>query len=482
MRKEKDSLGEIILPDDAFYGIHAKRAQNNFGINRPFPIEWYKAMGMVKQAYYELYLNYYEEVKKKYSEYLELLREPQKFHYLAASANEVSEGKWFEHFIVPAIQGGAGTSINMNVNEIITNRALRLAGFKPGDYHVIDPIEDANIFQSTNDVVPTALKIALMLLLEKLEKAINHLRSIGEEKEKEYRQVLRSGYTQLQEAVPTTWGLYFSAFNDALSRDWWRVSKAFERIKVINAGGGAIGTGVTIPTYFIMLLPQKLREISGVPVARGENLSDATSNWDTLVEAHSILKSLAVNLEKYANDIRLFASDFHGKGVLKIPSRQVGSSIMPGKINPVIAEYVILISQTVQTNDMLIGQLACRGHADLNPFIPLMGSAAIESIKLLCDACHAFAEFLFKDLKIEKDISHMHVLRSPSITTLLVPVVGYNKASKLAQLMKEENIDIIEANRRLNLVNENRLLSLLNPSQIVKAGFRIKDILTDEER
>ncbi|MCX7696488.1 MAG: lyase family protein [Bacteroidales bacterium] len=482
MRREQDILGEIELPDDALYGIHAWRAKNNFGVNRSFPQEWYKAMGMVKLAYYELYIQYFDAVKKKYPEFVRNLRDPSKFHYLIEAAKEVSEGKWFDHFIVPAIQGGAGTSINMNINEIITNRALILLGHRAGEYHIIDPIEDANIFQSTNDVVPTALKIALMLLLEKLEKAINQLRTIGEEKEKQYRHVLRIGYTQLQEAIPSTWGLYFSTFNDALSRDWWRVSKVFERIKVVNAGGGAIGTGATIPTYFIMLLPSKLREISGVPLARGENLTDVTSNWDSLVEGHAILKSLAINLEKYANDLRFFASDFHGKEVLTIPARQVGSSIMPGKINPVIAEYVILISQVVQTNDVLIGQLASRGHADLNPFLPLMGSVAIESVNLLCDACQAFAQLLLKDLKIEEEISHHQVLHSPTIVTLLIPLLGYKKAGELAKIMKKEKINVIEANKKLNYIDEKRLLNLLSPSQIVKAGYRIKDILPDEER
>jgi aspartate ammonia-lyase len=476
IRVERDYLGSVELSDDVLYGIHAWRAKENFGTNEPFPIEWYKAMGMVKQAYYELYQKYYEAVQQKYPEHLSKLKSPEKFSYLISAAQEVVQGKWFDHFIVPAIQGGAGTSINMNINEIITNRALILAGHKPGEYQYIDPIEDANIYQSTNDTVPTALKIALMILLEKLEHSINHLRAFCEEKEKTYRNVLRIGYTQLQEAVPSTWGLYFSSMSDALSRDWWRVSKAFERIKVVNAGGGAIGTGVTIPTYFIMNLPDKLREISKQPVARGENLTDATANWDSLVEVHAILKALAVNLEKFANDLRFFASDFHGQHILKIPAKQVGSSIMPGKINPVISEYVISMAQKVQANDALISQLAARGHAELNPFLPLMGSAAIQSLKLLSEACLSLANHLLKDLTIETETSYQRVLHSPVSTTLLIPYIGYNKAAELALLMKNEKINIIEANRKLQLLDENKLISLLEPAQVVKLGFSIKEL------
>ena len=239
----------------------------------------------------------------------------------------------------------------MNINEIITNRALEKLDHTPGSYHVADPVEAANIFQSTNDVVPTALRIAAMQLLNTLEEAINDLRLDTEAAEKSYRNALRIGYTQMQQAVPTTYGRLFSTYCDALSRDWWRISKCLERIKVVNLGGSAIGTSIAVPRYFTVEVVKTLQQISGLPLTRGENLSDATSNLDPLVEVHGILKAHAVNLEKMVNDLRLLASDLHESHEVQLPKKQVGSSIMPGKVNPVIPEFVVSAAHKVYGND-----------------------------------------------------------------------------------------------------------------------------------
>ena len=298
-RTEKDSLGEMPVPADALYGIHALRARENFPSDIPFPIEWYRAMGLTKQACYVTYRRFRVAAAKKYGNDLPFrIIDDSILDALIDSAREVSEGRHFDNFIVPAVQGGAGTSINMNVNEIITNIALIKNGSKPGDYQLIDPVEHANIFQSTNDVVPTALSVASHYLLQQLEESINRLRQKAEELEKGSREKLRPGYTQMQEAVPSSFGLLFSSYNDALSRDWWRVSKCFERIKTINLGGGAIGTGISVPRFFIMEVVPELRKITGLPLAHSENLTDTTSNLDKWVEVHSILKAHAVNLEK----------------------------------------------------------------------------------------------------------------------------------------------------------------------------------------
>ena len=263
---------------------------------------------------------------------------------------------YYEHFIVPAIQGGAGTSINMNVNEIISNVALIKSGAKAGEYSQIDPFEHANIYQSTNDVVPTALKVAGIQLLEKLEQAINSSRFEIEKVESAHKNILRQGYTQMQAAVPSTYDKLFSTYNNALSRDWWRVSKCFERIKEVNLGGGAIGTGLSIPRYFIMHVVTELQHLTGLPITRSENMSDTTANLDSFVEVHAILKAHAVNLEKMTNDLRLLSSDLFAHPEIKIPQRQVGSSIMPGKINPVIPEYIISIAHKVYANDLMISR------------------------------------------------------------------------------------------------------------------------------
>jgi len=311
MRKEKDYIGEKDIPDNALFGIHSLRAKENFPDNTPFHIEWYKAVGTVKQACYITYGKFKKAVKEKY----DTENIPHKFiddkilSALERSAADVSAGKYFDSFIVPASQGGAGTSINMNVNEIIANTALTVLDKKPGNYHIIDPIEHANIFQSTNDVVPTALKVAIMELLNDLEEEINKLRKEVEAAESKTRNVIRHGYTQMQEAVPTSFDKLFSSFNNALSRDWWRVSKCFERIKEVNLGGGAVGTGLSIPRFFILQAVSELQKLTGLPVTRGENLPDTTSNLDSLVEVHAILTAHAVNLEKISSDMRLLSSD-----------------------------------------------------------------------------------------------------------------------------------------------------------------------------
>ncbi len=341
-RIESDSIGERRIPADALYGIHALRAKENFPDTSPFPLEWYKAVGITKLACYNTYRKFRDAAIKKIGKNPPLrIIDDAILDALISAAGEVAKGDHFNHFIVPAVQGGAGTSINMNINEIIANLALIKTGNKCGNYTYIDPTEHANIYQSTNDVIPTALTVAAMRLFQSLENSINELRQKIEMLEKENREKLRPGYTQMQEAVPSSFGLLFSTYNDALSRDWWRVSKCFERIKQVNLGGGAIGTGVAIPRFFIMEVIPELRALTGLQLSHGENLADTTANLDKWVEIHSILKAHAVNLEKISSDLRLLASDISGHRTMTIPDKQVGSSIMPGKINPVIPEFVI---------------------------------------------------------------------------------------------------------------------------------------------
>ncbi len=390
---------------------------------------------------------------------------------LAEAAGEVSEGKYFEHFIVPAIQGGAGTSINMNINEIIANAALHKKGSKYGSYEIIDPTEHANVYQSTNDVIPTALTIAAMLLLQSLEFHINLLRLKIEKLEKESDDKLRPGFTQMQEAVPSSFSLLFSTYNEALSRDWWRVSKCIERLKPVNLGGGAIGTGLAVPRFFIMQVVPELRNLTQLPVSHSENLSDATSNLDKWVEVHATLKTLAVNLEKMVSDLRLLASDVAGDKSILIPERQVGSSIMPGKINPVVPEFVISASHKVYSNDNLITNLCGQGCLELNAYLPVIGFAILESIKLLISSCKTTGNNLIDGLTINETAGYSSLMHSPSITTALTPHTGYHKAAELAKLMKEKNCDIFEANRILNIIDVVRLKEILQAGQSAKARF-----------
>ena len=476
-RTEKDSLGEKQIPADALYGIHALRAKENFPLDAPFPLEWYKAVGITKHACYKTYKEFQKAASEKFGDNIPVKSiENKVIDALINAAAEVAEGKHFEHFIVPAVQGGAGTSINMNINEIITNVALRQLGNKYGEYTYIDPIEHANIYQSTNDVIPTALTVAVMKLLQLLEERINNLRQKVEEYENSSRNKLRPGFTQMQEAVPSSFGLLFSAYNEALSRDWWRVSKCFERVKVINLGGGAIGTGLSVPRFFIMEVIPELRNLTGLQLTHSENLSDATSNLDKWVEIHAILKAHAVNLEKIVSDIRLLASDIAGDKLFSIPEKQVGSSIMPGKINPVIPEFIISASHKIYSNDVLISSLCGQGCLELNAYIPVIGSAIIESLNLLISSDNTLLNNLFTGLTINEESGYNALIYSPSVTTALSPHVGYHKASELASLMREKKINIFEANNILNVIDEQRLTALLKPANLMKLGFSFEDL------
>jgi aspartate ammonia-lyase len=476
-RIEKDGLGQKEIPSEALYGIHSVRARENFPGNSLFPVEWYKAVGLTKQACYKTYKKFLSAAKAKTGNDLPFrIINSDIIAALIEASEAVSEGKHFDQFIIPAIQGGAGTSINMNINEIITNASLLKLEHKCGEYNLVDPLEDANIYQSTNDVIPTALTVAAMTLLQSLEEKINMLRQTVEQYEKKNRENLRQGYTQMQAAVPSSFGILFSTYNEALSRDWWRISKCFERIKQVNLGGGATGTGLSLPRFFIMEVVPELRNLSGLPLAHSENLPDATSNMDKWVEIHATLKAHAVNLEKMSSDLRLLSSDLVGEKIISIPGRQVGSSIMPGKINPVIPEFVISASHKIYSNDVLISSLSGQGSLELNAYLPVIGCTVIESINLLISCNITLLNNLFTGLIIHEMAGYEAVIKSPSVTTALSPYIGYHKANELANLMKTKKISIFEANGILRLIDETKLRSILEPGNLLKLGFSLDDL------
>ena len=479
MRTETDFLGSMEIPEDALYGIHSMRAVANFPDNTPFYREWYSAAGTVKKACYIMYARYAEAVRTKHpeTELPQPLIEKNILDALITAAGEVEDNQHAEFFIVPAVQGGAGTSINMNVNEIITNRALILTGHLPGEYQWIDPVEQANICQSTNDVIPTSLRIALFRLLTRLEESINKLRSSVEEQEKNNRRTMRIAYTQMQEAVPSSYGRLFSTYCDALSRDWWRVSKCFERIKTVNLGGSAIGSGITVPRYFLSGILPVLREITGMPLTRAENMQDATCNLDALVEVHAIVKAHAVNLEKMVSDLRLLSSDLLKNKELQIPQLQVGSSIMPGKVNPVIPEFVISATHKVYSNDQLIAGLCASGCLDLNAYLPSIGHAMIESLKLMIACDETLLRNFTGGLKVNSTMAAEKLSYSSAISTALLPYIGYNKSAMLAHEMKNNNLNIMEANRLLGIMPEEKLLGIIEPDNLLKEGFTVQDII-----
>ncbi|MGD9898365.1 MAG: lyase family protein [Calditrichaceae bacterium] len=484
MRTEQDALGEIDIPDKSFYGIHSQRAKENFPDRTPFNFLWYRALGTVKLACYKTYEKFINAARQKFPDKNLPIKciDDSVLKQIMISAEEISSGKYFEHFIIPGISGGAGTSINMNINEIIANSALVRMRKNPGDYEFIHPIEHANIFQSTNDVVPTALKLAVMELLGILEKEINGLRKITEKHEKNYRENLRIAFTQMQAAVPSSYGKLFSTYNNALSRDWWRVSKSFERIKIVNLGGSAVGTGITVPRFFIFEVVQTLKELTGLPVTRSENLSDTTANFDSFVEVHAILKANAVNLEKMVSDLRLLSSDLISQKEMNIPKSQVGSSIMPGKINPVIPEFVISACHKIYANDVLITSLAGQGCLDLNAYLPVVGNALLDSLQLLVDCNSTVSRNLMTGLDINTNLAAEKLLKNPSVTTALVPYLGYKDTEKLAGIMTEHNCDIFEANDQLHLIDTDQLRILMQPDNLLKLGFTIDEIPDNRDK
>ncbi len=477
MRIEKDFIGEVQIPEDALYGIHSYRASQNFPDKTPFHKEWFMAVADVKQACYLTYKKFKEATLRKYgSAHHQPFFEDSIIDALITASMELAGGKHFESFIVPAIQGGAGTSINLNVNEIMANRALQLCGKEPGHYSLIDPIEQANIFQSTNDVIPTALKVAVMRLLDVLDKDIDKTLRQLEQLEQKTRNQLRLAYTQMQAAVPSSYDKLFSAYNNALSRDWWRVSKCNERIKEVNLGGGAIGTGISIPSFFIVEVVNQLQHITGLPITRSENLSDATSNLDTFVEVHATLKAHAVNLEKMSADLRLLSSDLFHQRELQLPQKQVGSSIMPGKVNPVIPEFVISAVHKIYANDLLISNLCGQGCLELNAYLPTIGHAMLESLKLLIACNQTLHNHMLNGIELNKLDDEQTVLNNPSITTGLSPYIGYHKATELSRFMKKESCSIIEANNQLLLIAPEKLAELLKPEFLLKLGYRIDEM------
>ncbi len=479
MRTESDFIGQREIPKDALWGIHSLRAKENFPDQTTFHKEWFMAIGIVKQACYQTYSSFLKAIQDKFpnEEFPFQLIESNLIEELEKVSIEINAGKHFEHFIIPAIQGGAGTSINMNVNEIISNRALLNAGKPAGSYHDIDPFEHANVFQSTNDVIPTSLKVACIRLLQELEESINTLRMEVEKTESKYRNVLRQAYTQMQTAVPSSYDKLFSTYNNALSRDWWRVSKCFERIKEVNLGGGAIGTGLSIPRFFIMEVVPNLQKLTGLPITRSENLSDATANQDSFVEVHATLKAHAVNLEKMVSDLRLLGSDLFVNREVYLPQKQVGSSIMPGKINPVIPEFVISVAHKIYANDLMISNLSGQGCLELNAYLPSIGHALLDSIKLLIAANNSLVRNLFLELEIKTNPLEESILKNPSVATALSPYIGYHQAAKLAKEMKTNQISIREANAKLNLVTAELLNKLIQPEELLKMGFRIGETL-----
>jgi aspartate ammonia-lyase len=454
MRTEQDFLGEKQIPAEAYWGIHTARAVENFSFSkRTVHPDLIKAYALVKKA-----------CAAANAELGFLAKDIAQA--VQSAALEIAEGKYPEQFPIDALQGGAGTSTNMNVNEVIANRALEILGKPHGEYTAIGPLEHVNMHQSTNDTYPTALKIAALFKLKTLSDNCASLQDICQEKEKQYADILILGRTELTAAVPMTLGRVFSGYAEAFGRDRWRTFKCEERIRNTNLGGTAIGTGLTAPRKYIFLVTEKLQQLTGLPVARAENLVDQTMNADSFVEVSGILCALSVNLSKVARDLRLYQL----LGEISLPQLQTGSSIMPGKVNPVMIEAILQTTLVVQEKHNLIMNAAAQGSLQINEFLPLIADSLLTMLDLLISTTRSLTLHI-EGLCVDAATCLRHVEESPALITALIPQISYKDAEKVvAQFNKEQKVNMRHfLNEKFGTEFVNKMLS---PQQLNQLGYK----------
>lgn len=459
-RIEHDGLGEMKIPLGVYYGIHTKRAMLNFPLSGcHLDACFIRSFAMVKEACatVNLELGYLDETVGK---------------AIIIACKEVRSGKFDSSIMVDPFQGGAGTSTNMNFNEVIANRAIEILGGNLGDYSIVHPVDHVNLHQSTNDVFPTALKIATLTMLTDLEKVVAGLQEDLQRKEQEFAEIVKVGRTQLMDAVPMTMGMTFGAFSDAIARDRWRIFKCRERIKKVNLGGTAIGTGLGAPRDYILQVATTLRNITGLPVSRAENLIDSTQNVDSFVEVSGMLKSYAVNLMKIANDLRLLNSGPHTAfGEITLPPIQTGSSIMAGKINPVLPEAAVQVALQVMGNDQTVTLSASLGQLELSQFLPLLAYNILESLKLLVNITGKFAVDCVRGITVNASNCRKHVESSYALATVMVPFLGYDGVEKLMADCKASGRSLRDEICFQGIVEQDYVNELLSPQRLCKQGF-----------
>ena len=470
-REEHDLLGTRKIGRDALYGIHTDRAAENFPLaGRPINRRLIHAFGAVKLACLQT------------NNELGML-DDRRMAALTRACEEMMDGRLDEHIRVDALQGGAGTSTNMNVNEVLANRALQILGHTCGAYDIISPTDDVNRHQSTNDTYPTALKVAAIGAVRELEEAVVRLVEVFQDREREFAEIVKIARTQLQDAVLTTLGREMSAYSEAFGRDRWRIYKCEERLRVVNLGGTAIGTGLGAPRQYIFRAVERLREITGFGLARAENLIEATQNADVFVEVSGILKALAASLMKCSNDLRLLSSGpAAGIGEIHLPERQAGSSIMPGKVNPVICEAVAQASIVVSGNDMNIFQAVSQGNLDLSQFLPLVADSLLGSIDLLIGACNILRKHCVSGIEPNLDRIATQVDNSTATVTALVEQIGYERACRLAELAKREERSIREIAVEQKICTSEEFDQMISPQRVTQLGSRSRRIKDDDNQ
>ena len=462
-RIESDFLGEMKIPSDAYYGIHTKRAMDNFPIAE-VAISVYPniviAYAMVKQAC------------ARANNQLGLL-DDDIYHPIVAACERIINGEFHDQFVVEIIQGGAGTSTNMNANEVIANVALEIIGKEKGDYDTISALDHVNMSQSTNDTYPTALLVGFLKEYDPLLEAIKSLSDAFYAKGREFVDVIKMGRTQLQDAVPMTLGQEFSAFGDTLLLDIDRLNEMSELFLEINLGATAIGTGVNSHPDYPKLAVEALAELSGLPLVVDPHTIEATSDTSAFVSFSSVLKRLAIKLSKISNDLRLLSSGpIAGFNEINLPAVQAGSSMMPGKVNPVIPEAVNQTAFQVIGNDLVISLAAEGGQLQLNAFEPVLAVNILRSLRYMTNAIVMLRTKCVEGITANAEVCAKYVETSPGIATFFTPHLGYKESARIAKRALKEGITVREIVIQEGLMSEDQVNAVLHVDNLTKPNIR----------
>ena len=458
-RLEHDFLGDKQIPAQAYWGVHTARAVENFPISgTPLSAmpELIRAFGFVKKA-----------AARANAELGAL--DHRRAAAIMSACEKLIDGQFHDQFVVDVIQGGAGTSTNMNANEVIANLALEKLGHEKGRYDVLHPNDHVNASQSTNDVYPTAVRLALWQGIDQLLASMATLRAGFEAKAAEFKDVLKIGRTQLQDAVPMTLGQEFSTYAVMLEEDEARLREARALIQEVNLGATAIGTGINAPHGYAELACRLLAEESRIPVVKAHNLVEATQDTGAFVQLSGVLKRVATKLSKTCNDLRLLSSGPQaGFGDIKLPARQAGSSIMPGKVNPVIPEVVNQVAFEVIGNDVTVTMASEAGQLQLNAFEPIMGWSLFKSIRHLSNACLTLNTHCVAGIEANHELLARRVRESITLVTALNPIIGYEKAALIAKTAMATGRPVDEVAQELGIMTREQIEALLVPEKLTQ--------------
>jgi aspartate ammonia-lyase len=458
-RQESDFLGARSIPAAAYWGVHTARAVENFPISgQPLSCmpELVRSLAFVKKA------------AAQANARLGVL-DPERAGVIAAACDDLIAGRLHEQFVVDVIQGGAGTSTNMNANEVIANRGLELMGHARGSYDALHPNDDVNASQSTNDVYPTALRMSAWIGIGDLLREMAALRQAFETKAHEFADVLKIGRTQLQDAVPMTLGQELMAFAVMIGEDEQRLNEARALLTEVNLGATAIGTGINAPAGYIDMVVPLLAQISGVPVVSAAHLVEATQDAGAFVQVSGVLKRVACKLSKICHDLRLLSSGPQaGFGDIFLPPRQAGSSIMPGKVNPVIPEVMNQVAFEVIGNDVTITMAAESGQLQLNAFEPIMAWSLHKSVRHLRQACLTLRVNCVGGIRANRELLARRVAESVTLVTALNPLIGYEKAALVAKTALANRATIADTAQALGVMSAADVQALLVPEKLTR--------------